>query len=163
MTGRSIDWQIDPHPHLKPARCTMSCPSASSQAITRRTVRSLMLALRAIVAADGQQPVPSSREQASARASRTRRSLPEVGEFAHTQFITAMLIALGSVVSDSGSRLGAGSGCDSCPDTVVVDERRLLTWANADVQGVRGAQRLVRDEEAAGSNPVTPTLSSLRT
>jgi hypothetical protein len=52
-----------------------------------------MFALRAIVAADGQHPVPSSREHASASASTTRRSLPDVGEFAHTQFITAMLIA----------------------------------------------------------------------
>ncbi len=50
-----------------------------------------MLALRAIVAADGQHPVPLSREHASASASSTRRSLPDVGEFAHTQFITAML------------------------------------------------------------------------
>lgn len=60
--------------------------------MTRRTVRSLMLALRAIVAADGQQPVPSSREHASASASSTSRSLPEAGEFPHTQFITAMLM-----------------------------------------------------------------------
>jgi hypothetical protein len=45
----------------------------------RRTVRSLMFAFRAIVAADGQHPVPSSREHASASASRTRRSLPDVG------------------------------------------------------------------------------------
>jgi hypothetical protein len=59
------------------------------------------------MAADGQHPVPSSREQASARASRTRRSLAEVGEFAHTQFITAVLMALGSGMSDSGSRMGA--------------------------------------------------------
>jgi hypothetical protein len=75
-----------------------------------------MFAFRAIVAADGQHPVPSSREHASARASSTRRSLPDVGEFAHTQFITAMLIALAvrcgnlrarSRVSDSGSN---GSG-----------------------------------------------------
>jgi hypothetical protein len=50
-----------------------------------------MLALRAMVAADGQHPVPSSREHASARASSTRRSLPDVGEFAQTQFMTAML------------------------------------------------------------------------
>jgi hypothetical protein len=69
----------------------MTWPSASSRAITRRTVRSLMLALCAIVAADGQHPVPSSREHASARASNTRRSLPEVGEEPHTQFMTAML------------------------------------------------------------------------
>jgi hypothetical protein len=52
-----------------------------------------MLALRAIVAADGQQPLPSSREQASARARRTRRSLPEVGELVQIQFMTAMLTA----------------------------------------------------------------------
>jgi hypothetical protein len=64
--------------------------------MTRRTVRSLMLALRAIVAAEGQHPVPSSREHASARSSRTSRSLPEVGEFAQTQFMTAMLTVTAS-------------------------------------------------------------------
>ena len=47
-------------------------------AITPRTVRSEMFAFRAIVAADGQQPVPSWREHAPAGARRTRRSLPEV-------------------------------------------------------------------------------------
>jgi len=36
------------------------------RAISRRTVQSLMLALRAIVAADGQQPLPSSRVHAAA-------------------------------------------------------------------------------------------------
>ncbi len=43
------------------------------------------------MAADGQHPVPSSREHASASASSTRRSLPDIGEFSHTPFITAML------------------------------------------------------------------------
>ena len=80
-------------PARPPPRCTTTCPSPSSRAITRRTVRALILALRPIVAADGQQPVPSSREHASARASSTGRSFPEVGEFAHTQFMTAMLTA----------------------------------------------------------------------
>jgi len=60
--------------------------------MTRRTVRSLTAALRAMVGIDGQQPDPSSREQASASASSTRRSLPDVGEQPHTQFMTAMLI-----------------------------------------------------------------------
>jgi len=63
------------------------------------------LALRPIVAADGKQPVPSSREHASARA---RRSLPDVGEFAQTQFIIAMLIVPASWISDSGSGNGSG-------------------------------------------------------
>jgi hypothetical protein len=116
-----------------------------------------MLAFRATVAADGQQPVPSSREQASAKASSTRRSLPDVGEFAHTQFITAMLIALAAGVSGSGSRMGADSVGDMRPDAVVDDELRLLTCANAGGQGPRSSQRSVRDEDAAGSNPATPT------
>jgi hypothetical protein len=68
-----------------------------------------MLALRATVAAEGQHPVPSSREQASASASSTRRSLPEVGELAHTQFITAMLTALSPSLPDSETRMGAAS------------------------------------------------------
>jgi len=46
------------------------------------------------------------REHASASASRTRRSLPDVGELAHTQFITAMLIAL--AVPCGRPQLGAG-------------------------------------------------------
>jgi hypothetical protein len=67
-----------------------------------------MFAFRAIVAADGQHPVPSSREHASARASSTRRSFPEVGEFAHTQFITAMLI---ETAWPDGRRLLPGRSC----------------------------------------------------
>ncbi len=55
-----------------------------------------MLAFRAIVATNGQHPVPSSREHASASASSTRRSLPDVGEFAHTQFMTAILMLIAS-------------------------------------------------------------------
>ena len=47
---------------------------------------------RAIVTADGQQPVPSSCEHASASAGRTRPSSRDAGELAQTQFITAMLI-----------------------------------------------------------------------
>ena len=88
-----------------------------------RTVRSLMLALRAIVAADGQQPEPSSREQESASASSTRRSLPEVGEFAHTQFITAMLIAPAPRMSGSGSRMGAASSRQVRSDAVYDADR----------------------------------------
>jgi hypothetical protein len=64
----------------------------------------LMLALRAIVAADGQHPVPSSREHASARASSTSRSFPDVGEFAHTQFIIAMLTATTTACSRPSER-----------------------------------------------------------
>ena len=55
-----------------------------------------MLAFRAMVAADGQQSVPSSREHTSASTSSTRHSLPEVGEFAQTQFMTTMLIGRGT-------------------------------------------------------------------
>ena len=54
---------------------------AAKTALNERDVREW---LRAMVAADGQHPVPSSREHASASASSTRRSLPEVGEFALT-------------------------------------------------------------------------------
>jgi hypothetical protein len=144
-----------------------------------------MLALRAIVAADGQHPLPSSREHASASASSTRRSLPEVGEFAHTQFITAVLTAaapshprsragldrLGQPrptracrsgeVSDSGSETGAASFGQK-PSCAAIRRRiLLLTWADAPGQHGRTDARLVQDEEAAGSNPATPTASSL--
>jgi hypothetical protein len=60
--------------------------------MTRQTARSQMFALRAIVAAEGQHPAPSSHEQAS--ASEEDKALVAGGrELAHTQFITAMLIA----------------------------------------------------------------------
>ena len=124
-----------------PPLCTMTWPSASSRAITRRTVRSLMFALRAVVAADGQQPVPSSREHASARASSTRRSLPDVGEFAHTQFITAMLVAglhcgelPAASVSDSGSEMGAEALADAFNNGLRARPRDRLTCADAHKQ-----------------------------
>jgi hypothetical protein len=65
-------------------------------------------------AADGQHPVPSSREHASASARSTKRSLPEVGELANTQFITAMLIGPRSPVSGSETRMGTGSTLCPC-------------------------------------------------
>jgi hypothetical protein len=145
-----------------------------------------MFAFRAIVAADGQQPVPSSREHASASASSTRRSLPEVGEFAHTQFMTAMLIVpdrpvgwrrvLGrscrpwwrqearaiatARVSDSGSGMGAEVSRQALSSAVYQAARGLLTCPYGREQAVRTPERPVRDEEAAGSNPATPTRSS---
>jgi hypothetical protein len=48
-------------PARPPPRCTARCPSASSRAITRRAVRSLILTLRAMVATDGQHPVVIAR------------------------------------------------------------------------------------------------------
>ncbi len=74
-----------------------------------------MFAFRAIVAADGQHPLPSSREHASASASSTSRSFPDVGECAHTQFITAMLKGPPSMRGDLtrnryGSALASVSG-----------------------------------------------------
>jgi len=122
-------------PARPPPRCTTTCPSPSSRAITRRSVRALMLALRAIVAADGQQPVPSSREHASARASSTRRSFPDVGEFAHTQFITAMLTAAARRMSGSGSRMGAASTCQIRSGAVARADQRPLTCAYTRGQG----------------------------
>lgn len=89
-----------------------------------------MLALRAIVAADGQQPLPSSREQASASASSTSRSLPEVGEFPHTQFITAMLIAAAPRMSGSGSEMGAASFRQVRSDAVYNADRPSLASDN---------------------------------
>jgi len=101
-----------------------------------------MFAFRAIVAADGQHPVPSW-EHASARASSTRRSLPDVGEFAHTQFITAMLIALAvrcgnlrarSRVSDSGSEMGADGRWQVRSRAAYVAARDWLTCADVPKQ-----------------------------
>ncbi len=49
-------------------------------------------------------PGPSSRKHASARASGSSRSLPETGEFAHTQFITAMPDARSPRSASAGRR-----------------------------------------------------------
>ena len=100
---------------------------------------------------------PWSREQASASARSTKRSLPDVGEFAHTQFITARLIAPGSLVSDSGSEMGAPGSCQARSDAVARPEGMPLSCADTPEQGTRSSACLVRDEEAAGSNPATPT------
>jgi hypothetical protein len=106
----------------------------------------LMLALRAIVAAAGQHPVPSSREQASARASSTRRSLPEVGEFAHTQFITAMLIRL----LDTNDQRAGERQLEVSWDTATEAESAVLVgWLrNAENPQMRRSRA---DAQAAGS------------
>ena len=164
-------------PARPPPRCTTRCPSPSSRAITRRTVRALILALRAIVAAEGQHPVPSSREHASASASSTRRSFPDPGEFAHTQFITAMLTLAApahprphesrsgrprlrppprggrrSSVSDSGSEMGKDSLRQRPSDAA--GRRQLLRLTCADTSGQHGRTdaRLVRDEVLSRSH-----------
>ena len=138
----------------------MTWPSASSRAITRRTVRSLMFALRAIVAADGQHPVPSSREHASASASRTRRSLPDVGELAHTQFITAMLIAFAvpcgerparSWASDPGSGMGADSIRQVRSDALARAGQRPLTCVDEPEQAACTQARPADKEEVTAS------------
>jgi hypothetical protein len=103
-----------------------------------------------MVAADGHQPVPSSREQASAKASRTRHSLPDVGEYVHTQFITAMLIAFSSQVSDSGSEMGAAISRQARSGVVAVRDHTSLTCADTAKQALRTLVRSVRDEVLIG-------------
>src|ERR1019366_1451514 len=123
-------------------------------------------AFRAIVAADGQHPVPSSREQASASASRTRRSLPDVGELAHTQFITAMLIALALPggepparrrASDPGSGMGADSIRQVRSDALARAGRRLLTCADEPEQAACTQARPADKEEVGRSSRPRPT------
>ena len=46
-------------------------------------------------------------QHASARPNKTKRSLPEAGEFAYTSFIAAILIAAALRMSGSGSKMGA--------------------------------------------------------
>ena len=50
----------------------------------------MMLAMRTMVAADGQHPSAVITQARIRQASSTRRSLPDVGEFPQTQFMTAM-------------------------------------------------------------------------
>jgi hypothetical protein len=134
-----------------------------------RAVRSQMFAFRAIVAADGQQPVPSSREHASASASRTRRSLPDVGEFARTRFITAMLIAVAlrcgesrarGWVSDFGSEMGAEGRWQARSITASVPVQGPLTCADVRNQAEHGLACLADKEEVRGSSPRRPTQVS---
>jgi hypothetical protein len=113
-----------------------------------------MLALRAIVAADGQHPVPSSREHASASASSTSRSFPEVGEFAHTQIITAILTAPASRLSDSGSKTGAAGRRQMRPDAVVQAHQRSLTSAHAREREACPPGRQVVVLDVVGSSPI---------
>jgi len=59
----------------------------------------------------------------------------------------------------SGSEMGASSVCQKRSGSVSHTYRSSLTCANAREQRMRNPAYLVRDEEAAGSNPATPTSS----
>jgi hypothetical protein len=59
--------------------------------------------------------------------------------------------------SDSGSGMGAEVFRQLRSDAVYQADRRSLTCADACEQALRTLARPVRDEEAAGSNPATPT------
>ena len=118
--------------------------------ITRRTDRVLIFAIRPIVAADGQHPVPSSREHASASASSTSRSFPDVGECDHTQFITAMLTGPASWrMSGSGSGMGAASSRQVRSGAVAVPDRTSMTCGDTHYQLTHIPACLVRDEARA--------------
>jgi hypothetical protein len=148
-------------------------------------VRALMLALQAIVAADG--PAPSAvmartrireRQQHQALVARRRRVRPHPVHHrdAHRSRIPAPLVArvprrcsprepvatgprqtLGFGVSDSRSEMGAAK-LRQMPSGAASRFRPLpLTCADVSGQDGRTDARLVRDEEAAGSNPATPT------
>jgi len=111
-------------------------------------------------------PAPSSREHTSASASRTRRSLPDVGELAHTQFITAMLIALAvpcgrpqaqDSTSDPGSGMGADSIRQARSDALARTGQRPLTCVDEPEQAACTQARPADKEEAGGSSPPRPT------
>ena len=53
--------------------------------------------------------------------------------------------------------MGAASACQRRSGSVCVAGRRSLTCADAFEQALCTPARPVRDEEAAGSNPATPT------
>jgi hypothetical protein len=61
------------------------------------------------------------------------------------------------VVSDFGSETGAARRCQVRSDEVIGSQTMFVTSGDADQQRIRSLARLVRDEEAAGSNPATPT------
>ncbi len=64
-----------------------------------------------------------------------------------------------SVVSDSGSETGAASRAHVWPDAVSLTAHSALTGAYITHQVRYSNVCAVRDEEAAGSNPATPTSS----
>jgi len=63
------------------------------------------------------------------------------------------------VVPDSGSETGAASRARVRPDAVNLTVLSALTSAHNPHQVCCSNVRAVRDEEAAGSNPATPTSS----
>ena len=92
--------------------------------------------------------------------SSTRRSLPDVGEFAHTQFITAMLIALAvrcgepqarGRVSDSGNEKGAEGRWQAPSTAAYVPARAWLTCADVHKQAENDPVCLADKEGATGS------------
>jgi hypothetical protein len=133
--------------------------------------------LRPIVAADGQQPEPSSRERASASASSTKRSLAEVGELAHTPVhrydahrahparrrapsscpILALPVALcdtdprGRLGVRFRSRRGAASSRQTRLGAVASAERTLLTCAITPKQAPRTPACPARDSSPSRS------------
>jgi hypothetical protein len=62
-------------------------------------------------------------------------------------------------VSGSGSRMGAAAIWQMRPDAVIVALSMPLTCGNVIELLFRRLERSVRDEEAAESNPATPTRS----
>jgi len=63
-------------------------------------------------------------------------------------------------MSGSGSRMGAVARVQARSGAVILTATRPVTWPDATHQAVRAVGRSVRDEEAAGSNPATPTRRS---
>jgi len=62
-------------------------------------------------------------------------------------------------VSDSGSEMGAARLAHVRPDAVSLTAHSVLTSAHIPHQVCYSNVCAVRDEEAAGSNPATPTSS----
>jgi hypothetical protein len=92
--------------------------------------------------------------------------LPDVGELAHTQFITAMLIALAvpcgrpqaqDSTSDPGSGMGADSIRQARSDALTRTGQRPLTCVDEPEQAARTQARPADKEEAGGSSPLRPT------
>jgi hypothetical protein len=85
-----------------------------------------------------------------------------MGARSHSQITIANLTRPGVVgaMSEFGSGLGADSNWQMRPDAAPRADHRSLTWADAPEQSARIPARPVRDEEAAGSNPATPTTKS---
>ena len=101
----------------------------------------MMLAMQTMVAADGQHPSAVITQARIRQASSTRRSLPDVGEFPQTQFMTACArrLPLRSPDFDSSASLYQAPGSRRKTQWAVSGLQSPADLPGADASGKRSA------------------------